>query len=79
MPIKTSLWLPISHKSMAPCRVSLRNPLGQLQSGLGNVMVRFHIPFRVTLYCFWTPATWCCQRFIVRSREVARVEATSVC
>ena len=59
-------------------RVSLRNPFGQLHLGLGSDMVRFQVPFRVTLYHLWTPVTWCCERFMVRSREVARVEVTSV-
>ena len=60
-------------------------------TGMGNDMVSFQIPYRVTLQTFWTPDVWCCQtlglgphgetalaRVRFRSRDVTRAEATLV-
>ena len=73
----------------APDRGNLQNPLGQLAPGLGKDMVSFQVLCRVSLHCFWTTGAWCCQtlelgpheeralaRVRVRSRDVARAEAT---
>ena len=90
-PVRINLWLARSHNSMGPGQVDLRNPFGQLQPGLGNVMVSFQIPCRVTLHCFWTPCAWCSQTLVlgtngesalprdtVRSRDVARAQGPPV-
>ena len=73
----------------SPGWLGLRNPLRQLQPGLGNDMVSFQIPCRVSLHHFWTPGVWCCQTLVlgplgerafsrvrVLSSEVAKVDAT---
>ena len=43
----TSLW--------APGLGGFRDPLGQLQPGLGNNMMSFQFPCQGTLHCFWNP------------------------
>ena len=75
----------------APGWGGFRNPLGQLQPGLGNDMLRFHVPCHVSLHRFWTRDAWFVQRLEldphgeralarirVRSRDVSSAEATQV-
>ena len=89
VPVRISPWLPIPHTSIAPWLGGFRNILGQLQPGLGNDMVSFHVPCRVNLHHLCTPGVWCCQilvldthreialgRVRVLSRDAAKAEAT---
>ena len=48
-------------RRLAPGRGGLRNPLGQLQPGLGNDMMSFQVACGVNLHRFCTPGVWCCQ------------------
>ena len=67
----------------------LRNPLVQLQPGLGNDMVMFQAICQVILHRLWTPGEWCCQTLVlgphgeralamvsVLSRDIARAVVT---
>ena len=53
-------------RDWAPDQVGLRHPLGQLQTGLGNDMVSFQVPCRVSLHRFWSPGGWCCPTLELR-------------
>ena len=61
VPVRIPHWLPRPHTSISPWVGGLLNPLGQLKPGLGNDMVSFQVPCRVTMHRFWTPGVWCCQ------------------
>ena len=84
---------------MAAKATDVERPLFEEASGilsataasLGNDMVSFQVPCRVSLHLFRTPGAWCCQtlalgplgeralaRVRVRPRDVARAEATPV-
>ena len=55
VPVRIPLWLPRPHMLFIPRSRRPPQSSRELQPGLGNDMVSFQVPCRVSLHRFWTP------------------------
>ena len=55
VPVRIPLWLPRPHMLFLPRSRRPPESSRELQPGLGNDMVSFQVPCRVSLHRFWTP------------------------